>query len=115
MSAQHTPGPWHIDTDGEGRPNAIVTSTHDHDGLDDDICEVYGGNYDDDATREANARVIAAAPCMLTALETARELLDEAMSVHIYDADNGEEPDPDCAYAAGLAEIDAALRKAKGE
>jgi hypothetical protein len=59
--AQHTPTPWTIDSDGDGKPNAIITSTHDKDGPDDDVCEVYGGNADDDATRAANAAFIVAA------------------------------------------------------
>lgn len=54
----HTPTPWTIDSDGDGKPNAIITSTHDADGPDDDVCEVYGGNSDDDETRAANAALI---------------------------------------------------------
>ena len=41
MKIEHTPGPWVIDSDGDGKANAIVTSTHTA-SLDDDICEVYG-------------------------------------------------------------------------
>lgn len=113
--ATHTPGPWVTDTDGEGKPFAIVTSTHNSDGPDDDVCEVYGGNDDDDAVREANARIIAASPAMLAALKRAADALDEAMTVHIYDADNGDEPDPECEYVATLAEIRAAIAAAEGE
>ena len=69
MGIKHTPGPWVIDSDGDGKANAIVTSTH-LASLDDDICEVYGGNMDDDDTRQANARLIAAAPDLLAALRT---------------------------------------------
>lgn len=60
----HTPGPWAIDNDGE-TPNAIVTSTH-YEDRDEDVCEVYG---EDDETRKANARLIAAAPRLLEALQ----------------------------------------------
>lgn len=67
MKIKHTPGPWFIDSDGEGKPNAIVTSTHDKDGIDDDVCEVYGGNSDNCDTREANAHLISAAPDLLSA------------------------------------------------
>ena len=65
----HTPTPWTIDSDGDGKPNAIITSTHDSNGPDDDVCEVYGGNADDDSTRKANAALIASAPDLLAALE----------------------------------------------
>ena len=68
MNTNHTPGPWVTDTCGEGKPFAIVTSTHLPDGPDDDVCEVYGGNDDDDLVRQANAKLIAAAPDMLKAL-----------------------------------------------
>lgn len=69
---KQTPEPWIIDTDGDGKPFAIITSTHDKGGLDDDVCEVYGGNGDDDGVREANARLIASAPEMLKALQDVR-------------------------------------------
>lgn len=52
---------------------------------------------------------------MLAALIDAAGLIDEAMTVHIYDADQGEAPGPDCRYAAGLAKIRAAIAAAKGE
>ena len=67
--SQHTPGPWFTDSDGDGKPFGIFTSTHDADGPDDDMCEVYGGNDDDDTTREANARLVASAPDLLAACE----------------------------------------------
>jgi hypothetical protein len=68
MTTEHTPGPWTFDTSGEGKPCSIITSVHDEHGPDDDVCEVYGGNTDCEKTREANARLIAAAPEMLSAL-----------------------------------------------
>ena len=43
-------------------------------------------------------------------LRTARELIAEAMSVHIYSDQDGEKPEPDCAYTAGVALIDKTLR-----
>jgi hypothetical protein len=63
---------------------------------------------------EQGQRLERAAPAMLAALEIAAELIDEAMSVHIYDADQGEAPEPDCGYAAGLRTIRAAIAAAKG-
>lgn len=41
------------------------------------------------------------------ALRTARDLIAEAMEVHIYGDD--DKPEPECSYTAGLREIDAAL------
>ena len=59
-------------------------------------------------------RMQLAAPEMLAALERAADALGEAMTVHIYDADNGDEPDSDCEYVATLAAMRAAIAKAKG-
>ena len=75
MGIEHTPGPWVIDSDGDGKANAIVTSTH-LASLDDDICEVYGGNMDDADTRQANARLIASSPDLLRALKRLAHDLD---------------------------------------
>lgn len=69
--SKHTPGPWTTDSDGDGKAFAIVTSTHIEGGPDDDVCEVYGGNTDDEATRKANATLIAAAPKLLAACKNA--------------------------------------------
>ena len=65
--SKHTPGPWTITTGAEG--NTLVTSPHDKDGIDDDVCLVYGGNDKDPETMGANARLIAAAPELLAALK----------------------------------------------
>jgi hypothetical protein len=42
-------------------------------------------------------------------LKRARDLIAQAMTVHIYDEDNGDVPDPDCSYTALLKDIDAHL------
>ena len=81
MSIKHTPGPWVIDSDGDGKANAIVTSTHTA-SLDDDICEVYGGNKDDDDIRKANARLIAAAPELLEAIREVVGFFDCAVEIN---------------------------------
>lgn len=60
---KHTPGPWAFDDD------RVITSPHTHNDLDDDVCEVYGGNDDIAEVRRANARLIAAAPELLEALK----------------------------------------------
>jgi len=59
MSTQHTPGPWYL-SDREIRTEANYQA----------ICEIYKGGppNPDDATAQANARLIAAAPAMFDAL-----------------------------------------------
>ena len=59
----------------DGKAYAIVTSTHTA-SLDDDICEVYGGNKDDDDIRKANASLIAAAPDLLEVLHECKSFLE---------------------------------------
>ena len=96
--SKHTPGPWFIDTSlhvyGQAEPQPIkdfpgglsVTCPH--------ICT---------ANTVANARLIAAAPLMLEALEMADELIDQLI---IDNTDN---------YAEERAKIRAAIAAAKGE
>ena len=66
--AEHTPGPWAIDSDGGGKPFAIVTSINFH-WNNVDVCEVYGTD------REGNARLISAAPDLLSAAKNAANVL----------------------------------------
>ena len=112
MSIKHTPGPWVIDSDGDGKANAIVTSTHTA-SLDDDICEVYGGNMDDDDTRQANARLIVSSPDLLEALRKADALLKNASDTGLLDLLAGY-MHPDEINGACDAVI-AAIAKATGE
>ena len=93
--AQHTPGPWVVTTGIS--EHDVVTSTHDVAGLDDDVCEVYGGNDDDVRVRRANARLIAAAPDLLAMLQ---DLAD---------------PESGCKLTAhAMANVRAAITKATG-
>ena len=112
MAIEHTPGPWVIDSDGDGKANAIVTSTH-LASLDDDICEVYGGNMDGADIRQANARLIAAAPDLLAALRKADALLKNASDTGLLDLLAGY-MHPDEINGACDAVI-AAIAKATGE
>jgi hypothetical protein len=60
--SKHTPGPWKIATDKDGNliHGVVTNETH--------IASV-GGDYQTDELRQANTRLIAAAPDMLEALE----------------------------------------------
>jgi len=84
----HTKGPWKVVDVGDGfriaKDNLILVSI-----------------YNRDETSEANARLIAAAPEMLEALENVRWWLLEY-----------EKAPPNSAV---ISEIDEALRKVKGE
>jgi hypothetical protein len=67
LPCQHTAGPWHYD----GPPhNHIVWST-----AADRICFMAHSNGDDPVRDTANARLVAAAPEMLGALERIRNIL----------------------------------------
>ena len=60
MRTQHTPGPWTVDHDAVSHNGAHIAFAIGHDG-------------DDYATQCANARLVAAAPDLLAALQ---EILD---------------------------------------
>ena len=57
-NTQHTPGPWHVDINGEGAITAPDGAL---------IARLHNASRDD--LREANARLIAAAPDLLAALQ----------------------------------------------
>lgn len=69
--AKHTPGPWTIEKHGRGENGGIaIDATDPVDGMDFEVCEVWG--LHDDRVHcpisRANARLIAAAPELLEAL-----------------------------------------------
>lgn len=43
---------------------------------------------------------------LMALVREGRDLIEEAMTTHIYDEDNGEEPDEDCGYAKHIKEVD---------
>jgi hypothetical protein len=65
----HTPKPWTTTHSPTGE--WLITSTHDPEGLDDDVALVYGGNDAVPAVARANAHLIVRAPRMADALRTA--------------------------------------------
>jgi hypothetical protein len=88
--SKHTPGPWHIieAESQEGYAELVVTSTHNAVGLDDDVgCFVYGGTDDLQKVKRANARLIAAAPDLLAALEAALPWMMNISVEHGFAAD----------------------------
>jgi len=100
MNAQHTPGTWRVRNDG---PSFVIVQ---EDGL--IIAGTYGfGAEDRQGQEEANARLLAKAPELADALETAIELLEDARLV--MDRDREENLDE------WLPDIKAALAEAKGE
>jgi len=112
VNAQHTPGPWTIEISMSQYGNYSILEAMDEDFFKED--EV------NDKTDKANARLIAAAPDMLEALELAKamgfggEHPDECYEpVNIVPAGYAKYSGPlDC--QCGLAIVQAAIDKAKG-
>lgn len=73
----HTPGPWRIERRGSHNP-LIET-----DGL--TVAEVLDDCHPDTEQQEANARLIAAAPCLLDALRTMTQMWNAYVSPENYD------------------------------
>ena len=79
MTTQHTPAPWKIE------PHDHANVVWSDNGV---ICDVFHANEDDDMTAsvesreesEANARLIAAAPELLAALQEARDYLADLLN-----------------------------------
>jgi hypothetical protein len=76
--AQHTPGPWRVVIDDDGNPLSGRPGVFSSDELDcgivhwDGFVQPYWRSAHGDKEIHANARLIAAAPEMLVALEAAR-------------------------------------------
>jgi hypothetical protein len=106
MNAQHTPGPWRATAWGE---TISIDSPH---GNYSGIARLnFSGNADygiPPQLETANARLIAAAPDMLEALES---LFEECAMVHKHwgEGNNTEKA------AAAISKAQAAIRKARGE
>jgi hypothetical protein len=79
MSGQHTPGPWHVETEADwedDEPTLYVC----HAGTVCDgttVCNFPPSHWATLDTRAANARLIAAAPDLLEALREANRLLGD--------------------------------------
>lgn len=103
---QHTPGPWSVGMPGRPRdvtllrPHSVVGSHFDGRG----VAVVFG----DPGTHEANALLMAAAPDLLEALQSARDFVLSAIR------DRVRLPDFDPTQHKLIVQIDAALAKVKG-
>ncbi len=71
---KHTPGPWHAAINVRGFDSQVVGSN----GL---ICEVYGRGNPRNFGSTENARLIAAAPDLLDALQRCEELLSSITDI----------------------------------
>ena len=99
MSSKHTPGPWRIEKDGSAENNNEVNVVNGADGT----MIVYG------QANDADARLIAAAPDLLDALQYLayefRSVVNSEFATHRY-------PDPakdDPAYLKAIAAIAKAI------
>lgn len=114
-NTQHTPGPWTVDYPRSGQDVTVEGRSPIHKNPI-YITRVYGPGIlsTDTETRNANARLIAAAPDLLAALEALNHMGgDERGGYCICPRNDGSAPDR--LHSTGCAQARAALAKAKGE
>jgi hypothetical protein len=109
MSAKHTPGPWHWDSDpvkGDplGRVRYRVTTTGKT------ITQCYYSSGDEHA--EHDARLIAAAPEMLDALKLANDAMNYLGD--ILNSHDMAEPEDEVKTTPAFRAVHAAIKKATG-
>jgi hypothetical protein len=92
--SKHTPGPWRY----MSGTHSVYASENKA------VAQIYGPRKSANPERDANARLIAASPCLLAAAETARAALSELLMTR----------DP-VVYADALRALDSAIAKATGE
>ena len=87
-TTQHTPGPWTVTDEATacGLPHRFIANCGDGRSV---VTQETGNNASHDAA-EATARLIAAAPELLSALEEAGEALTSALSVINAEDDTGK-------------------------
>jgi hypothetical protein len=104
MTTTHTPGPWHVVRDDGGESCWLIRYA-DPDGLASHVARLYPGALcPEHGTVEANARLIAAAPDLLAALDAWYTWYVEQPAFQ-----DGEDPMPMQTFCAARA----ALAKAK--
>jgi hypothetical protein len=104
MSAKHTPGPWHVGGIGVVR-DAVVYSA---DKFAVCNCIVYHRHHGGEEEMRANARLIAAAPELLSFAKEAAEVLDYYAQ---FKYANGK---PDPAIVSLINQAEAVIAKAEG-
>lgn len=111
-AAKHTPGPWSILPLEDGAKFLRVRGTQL--GFRYKVCDVHAPfqhNKDEVLESQANARLIAAAPDLLAALQVAREFMSIASDWNVDEAEiNGEMRST---YDL-IADVDAVISKATG-
>lgn len=121
MSAKHTPGPWEFGPNhsSTGLAGQLVVRPAGEFPNGEWVADV-GSMYDDH--REANARLIAAAPELLEALLVAHKRITEDRASYVWGAElpDGSMDTKDAAilheaYDSKLAQIEAAIAKATGQ
>ncbi len=107
MSAKHTPGPWVFSSNlREGGIARIMPSYRQR------FCIATIPTGNDTDAKEADARLIAAAPELLGALKSARQTLDSLRNALHY---GKEQSRGNQVCIERLSEIDAVIAKATGE
>lgn len=104
-----------LQTTGMALPIGVRDETFLVDEENEMICNTEAANPEE---LELIVAAVNAVPQLLQAtalVVRARELVSEAINVHIYDEDNGETPDPDCQYQGFLNEADTLLDKLNRE
>ena len=116
-NGRHTPGPWVADISGAWvETSAIVTKgrTHGYGCGDNFVCSLNDGEYheySDGAEQVANARLIAASPCLLEALRQARA---DLLTLHDWIAEETRQTCRIPMSASMIKRADAAITKATG-
>lgn len=110
METKHTPGPWVVDSE---YPNqVIVEGTPEGHRLTGLVADCSRGYWKDEVS-EANARLIAAAPTMLSRLDAARTVFQDIRSRHPRKSFHDNRIAADCEVAIEF--ITEALTLAQGE
>jgi hypothetical protein len=92
MNTSHTPPPWRISRTGEtegSHPNRVQISGRSWGRFASVVVRMNGDNFDS-PEGSANARLIASAPDMLSALQTALACLENLQEVQIWEEDQGD-------------------------
>ena len=104
--SNHTPGPWRAMHAGTANDEHARVIRSDGGAWIADVLK-----QGTEADRAANARLIAAAPDVLAALEDAEGWLNDSDVAYVISHDKGEQ----AAYCRMMVNIRAAIRKARGQ